>query len=76
VAAKRGIGQRLQQAEAVAEAMWDEQAHPGAAVGERERRKVPYGSVLAIQWGLDLLALAGPGAGRYRMGDALHVSVN
>jgi hypothetical protein len=35
--------------------MGDDQAHPGAAVGEREHCKVPSGSVLAIQWGVDLL---------------------
>ena len=39
--------------------MRGDQAHPGAAVGERQHREVPSGSVLGIQCGVGLLAEPG-----------------
>ena len=35
--------------------MREDQAHPGAAVGERQHREVPSGPVLGIQRGAGLL---------------------
>jgi hypothetical protein len=39
--------------------MQDDQAHPGTAVGEREHRKVPSGSMLGIERRVGLLAEPG-----------------
>jgi hypothetical protein len=36
--------------------MRDQQTHPGAAVGERKHREVPFGSVFGVQRGAGLFA--------------------
>ena len=53
------VHQRLAQPDGVGEAMGGDQAHPGAAVGERQHRKVPSGSTLGIQRGKGLLVQPG-----------------
>ena len=59
VVAGSRVRQRFAQPDAVGEAMGDDQAHSRAAVGEREHREVPSGSVLGIQRGVGLLAEPG-----------------
>ena len=54
-----GVCQRFAEPDAVGEAVGGNEAHPGAAVGERQHREVPSGSVLGIQRGVSLLGEPG-----------------
>ena len=58
IAASR-FHQRQAPSDAISEAMRYDEAHPRAAVGERQHRKVPSGSVLGIQGDVGLLAQPG-----------------
>ncbi|MED5814926.1 hypothetical protein VST63_21415 [Mycolicibacterium sp. 050232] len=54
VTAERGIRQRLTQPDAVGEETGKNKTDPGPAIGEREYRKVPSGTALAIKRKIDL----------------------